>query len=613
MRDLGSSTIRIDMGLAGLEKDLKKVKQVIAAEFQDIQVEASKAATGASKVFGSFVNVAIKESFKFAGGVSGIADNIKKLGSVVEGEFKTGFNKGFASAASGVGTVLESVDSLGLSMSDLMSPLGIASVGFDVLRKVAVDNMDVIIDTVTDIINEFVDLYNESETFRGLIETIKGTFLILLDVVKLVGKSLFNTFSTIGKVIKSAFKGEFDSIGGIIEEGFKNAFDNVKEFAADAGKTIGASARRTLEGQLKNVDRSTVKGWADYLIGTVESTRAKLASVPLLPTLSSGGVTFDNSEFKGVMAQLKNDISTATNLGKAFGDSFDLNGEKTEAYEDAITSLIENGMSPLSPEITALRSAMEGLKQGAEVDIFSKLKKDLAEVSTLNQVFGDSFDLNAEKTALYEAAIKSLVNNGFGAMSPEILALQKAMEDLGDTTEGMVLDVSSELNKLAGDFFSMVGEAIAHGKTFGSILASGLGLVFGTLGDMMIRLGKVALQTAIGITAIRASFDTLNPVISAIAGAALVSFGSFIKAKVQDAGVPALAKGGLAFGETLAIVGDNPNASVDPEVIAPLSKLKSMLGGGIGGDVVLRSIIKGDDILLVGQRAASNQRRITGR
>ena len=39
-----------------------------------------------------------------------------------------------------------------------------------------------------------------------------------------------------------------------------------------------------------------------------------------------------------------------------------------------------------------------------------------------------------------------------------------------------------------------------------------------------------------------------------------------------------LAKGGLAFGETDATVGDNPNARHDPEVIAPLSKLKSELG-----------------------------------
>ena len=41
--------------------------------------------------------------------------------------------------------------------------------------------------------------------------------------------------------------------------------------------------------------------------------------------------------------------------------------------------------------------------------------------------------------------------------------------------------------------------------------------------------------------------------------------------------VPKLAKGGLATAPTLAMVGDNPNALSDPEVISPLSKLKGMI------------------------------------
>ena len=41
--------------------------------------------------------------------------------------------------------------------------------------------------------------------------------------------------------------------------------------------------------------------------------------------------------------------------------------------------------------------------------------------------------------------------------------------------------------------------------------------------------------------------------------------------------IPKLAKGGLATSPTLALVGDNRNAKSDPEVIAPLSKLKSMI------------------------------------
>ncbi|OME86532.1 MULTISPECIES: phage tail protein [Paenibacillus] len=42
--------------------------------------------------------------------------------------------------------------------------------------------------------------------------------------------------------------------------------------------------------------------------------------------------------------------------------------------------------------------------------------------------------------------------------------------------------------------------------------------------------------------------------------------------------IPKLAKGGLAYGPTLAMVGDNKGAAADPEVISPLSTLQEMLG-----------------------------------
>lgn len=42
--------------------------------------------------------------------------------------------------------------------------------------------------------------------------------------------------------------------------------------------------------------------------------------------------------------------------------------------------------------------------------------------------------------------------------------------------------------------------------------------------------------------------------------------------------IPALANGGLVGAPTLAMVGDNRNAAVDPEVVSPLSKLKDMMG-----------------------------------
>src|SRR5690606_9567007 len=43
--------------------------------------------------------------------------------------------------------------------------------------------------------------------------------------------------------------------------------------------------------------------------------------------------------------------------------------------------------------------------------------------------------------------------------------------------------------------------------------------------------------------------------------------------------IPRLAEGGLVSGPTLAWVGDNRNAAVDPEVVSPLSKLQELIGG----------------------------------
>lgn len=50
--------------------------------------------------------------------------------------------------------------------------------------------------------------------------------------------------------------------------------------------------------------------------------------------------------------------------------------------------------------------------------------------------------------------------------------------------------------------------------------------------------------------------------------------------------IPRLAKGGLVSQPTLAMVGDNANAQNDPEIISPLSKLRSMLPEG-GQDLTL--------------------------
>jgi len=62
------------------------------------------------------------------------------------------------------------------------------------------------------------------------------------------------------------------------------------------------------------------------------------------------------------------------------------------------------------------------------------------------------------------------------------------------------------------------------------------------------------------------------------------------------------AGGGIASGPTLGMVGEYPGAKHNPEVVAPLDKLKSMLGSGIGQSVQVEGIISGRDIKLVNRR-----------
>jgi hypothetical protein len=63
------------------------------------------------------------------------------------------------------------------------------------------------------------------------------------------------------------------------------------------------------------------------------------------------------------------------------------------------------------------------------------------------------------------------------------------------------------------------------------------------------------------------------------------------------------ANGGIVSGPTMGLMGEYPGAKTNPEVVAPLDKLKSMIGSGGGsGEFVLR----GNDLILAIQRSNSS-------
>ncbi len=74
-------------------------------------------------------------------------------------------------------------------------------------------------------------------------------------------------------------------------------------------------------------------------------------------------------------------------------------------------------------------------------------------------------------------------------------------------------------------------------------------------------------------------------------------------------GLTAFKDGGIVSGPTLGLVGEYPGARTNPEVIAPLDKLRSMMGGQ---NVVVTGKISGRDILLTSERNAIDRNRVRG-
>lgn len=74
-------------------------------------------------------------------------------------------------------------------------------------------------------------------------------------------------------------------------------------------------------------------------------------------------------------------------------------------------------------------------------------------------------------------------------------------------------------------------------------------------------------------------------------------------------GLPQMASGGIVSGPVIAQVGEYSGASHNPEVIAPLDKLQSMMGGQA---VQVTGKISGRDILLTSERNAIDRNRVRG-
>ena len=192
-----------------------------------------------------------------------------------------------------------------------------------------------------------------------------------------------------------------------------------------------------------------------------------------------------------------------------------------------------------------------------------------------------------------------------------LLALQQAEEF--NQRAGQI--VTGGLQNLASGIGAALGSAITGGGNLAGKLSK---VLLGTIGNMAVQLGKLAIKIGVTLEKVKLAFKGPSGFLAIAAGAALVALGSIFKAgaaKIGSGGgrTTAFANGGIVSGPTMGLVGEYPGARQNPEVIAPLNKLKGMIGESRGGgniNVTGEVRVDGQDLLIAIERANETAGRV---
>lgn len=214
---------------------------------------------------------------------------------------------------------------------------------------------------------------------------------------------------------------------------------------------------------------------------------------------------------------------------------------------------------------TALLSAPSGFSLGiqpasmdieAETEKLNALTGALVANQEVAQQQGNVWDMFAAKMS------------GMGAST------QGLIEGLGNMTGSMVKSFSRGAESLSA-FGEQVGSTIRD--TISGVIAMGVSY-----------LVMNALQTA-----------ALSGPFGFLIASGLAALAGGLASSLFNSLVPSFANGGIVYGNTLAQVGEYPGAANNPEVIAPLSKLKQLIQPAQAGGGVYEFRLRGRDFVAV--------------
>lgn len=265
----------------------------------------------------------------------------------------------------------------------------------------------------------------------------------------------------------------------------------------------------------------------------------------------------------------------------------DLENAGSVVYE--IHETFEETEKPLTKAVGLITELQERITALEDKKLLATSKEEIGainmQLAELNAQLKDIENYQPPREIIQAQGI-SLGGVSFGVSGPQAQGLEGEIPNTAFDNYTEQLSRAEEMTKRTSDVLNNTLRGAFRGVF--NLAAEGLEAVFSGeqfdwvgricefLGETLKKLGAGLIATAELWAAFKASLG--NPAAAIVTGIAAMAAGAALVAYSKSR-VPKLATGGLAYSPTLAVVGDNAGAANDPEVIAPLSKLRSYMGG----------------------------------
>ena len=255
-----------------------------------------------------------------------------------------------------------------------------------------------------------------------------------------------------------------------------------------------------------------------------------------------------------------------------------------------VDPIIKQSMADVLAELDKIPPALEGAK--VEPLFTDVIEEGPAVVATTVEV-SDAFKTMADRNSASFQQHASALNATNIKTAEWAAKTQEALDTVNSAFAELQMQTAENMAQLLADVATGDNDA---GKNFGKNM-------LGAIAGFMQTLGKAIVATAIATDAFK-KLIVANPAAAIAAGVALMA-GAAVVRNTLKAGpnVTAFAEGGIVSGPTLGLMGEYPGASSNPEVIAPLDKLKGMLKSSDNNSGFIASTsIQGRDLAIVLER-----------